>query len=85
MSEAELPAAFLKLLRSLKPHGVLYCSFKYGSGERQQEGRTFTDLNESDLTEILDQTGFSHTLETWLTEDRRPDREERWLNVLVRL
>ena len=83
--KAELSAAFLKLFQSLKPDGVLYCSFKYGLEERQQGGRTFTDLDEAELVKVLDQTGIQYSLETWITEDQRPDRNERWLNALVRL
>ena len=83
--KAELPAVFLKLFQSLKPNGVLYCSFKYGSEERQQGGRTFTDLDEAELIQVLDQTCVQYSLETWITEDQRPDRSERWLNAIIKI
>lgn len=81
----ELPAAIQRLLRALKSGGVLYCSFKYGSGERETGDRHFTDLDEEGLKAVLKATGIQVDAEVWLTEDQRPDRDERWLNVLVTL
>ena len=38
------------IFKALKPNGVCYMSFKYGDSDREKEGRSFTDLNESKLT-----------------------------------
>lgn len=76
---SELPEAFKRLFRALKPSGSLYCSFKYGTGEREQGGRHFTDLDERGLGTVIRETGAAVEVETWLTEDQRPDRDERWL------
>ncbi|WP_417667464.1 hypothetical protein [Pseudidiomarina sp.] len=59
--------------------------FKYGTGEREQGGRRFTALDEHGLEAVISQTGAAAEVETWLIEDQRPDRDERWLNALVRL
>ncbi len=45
--ERQLPEAFARLWRALKPGGLLYCSFKWGQGERQHHGRHFTDADET--------------------------------------
>jgi SAM-dependent methyltransferase len=50
VSMAELPEVLHRLRRALKPDAVLYASFKYGAGEREDGGRRFTDLNEASLT-----------------------------------
>ena len=42
-----------KLLRALKPNGVLYMSFKYGNNDREKEGRQFTNLNEAQAEILL--------------------------------
>ncbi len=83
---AELPEVLLRLTAALKPGGVLYASFKYGHGERDHNGRRFTDLDEQGLAALLRVVPALVELETWTTADRRPGREEeRWLNtVLVR-
>ncbi|WP_328987882.1 class I SAM-dependent methyltransferase [Thiorhodovibrio winogradskyi] len=48
----QLADALARLSRALKKDGVLYASFKYGRGEREHNGRRFTDLNESGLAEL---------------------------------
>lgn len=52
--EAELPDVMARLARALKPGGIWYLSFKYGSGEREKDGRRFTDMNEARLWNIVD-------------------------------
>jgi SAM-dependent methyltransferase len=83
--EAELADAVSRLSTALKPAGVLYASFKYGRGERDHNGRRFTDLDESGLAEVVERVGGLIRLDTWTTGDLRPGREsERWLNALLR-
>ena len=50
---AELPDVMQRLCKALKPGGVLYASFKYGTGEREHHGRRFTDLDEPGLAALL--------------------------------
>lgn len=76
-----LPDAFLRLARALKPDGVLYASFKLGSGVRQAHGRTFTDLDSATLATL---TPDWHLLESWISDDNRPDRADQWLNAILR-
>ncbi|NCA72205.1 MAG: class I SAM-dependent methyltransferase [Sphingobacteriia bacterium] len=81
---AELPEVLGRLGRALKPGGVLYVSFKYGSGEREHGGRRFTDLDEAGLAALIEAVPALAVIETWVTGDRREGREgERWLNALV--
>jgi SAM-dependent methyltransferase len=82
---AELPDVMQRLYKALKPRGILYASFKYGSGEREHQGRRFTDLDKPGLAELLRQVPGLEEVETWTTGDLRPGREaERWLNTLLR-
>ena len=78
-----LPEAMRRLAAALKPGGVWYLSFKYGSGERVKEGRHFTDLDEVGLTELLDALPQLSSLTVWRTRDKRPERDEVWLNGLL--
>jgi SAM-dependent methyltransferase len=83
--ESELPLVINRLSRALKPHGVLYLSVKYGQGERFQDGRHFTDLNEASLATLLELATELSLLQSWVTDDKRPERHaEQWLNALVR-
>lgn len=83
VSSAELPDAMQRLARALKPGGIWYVSFKYGEGERAKEGRRFTDLTEPGLTALVASLDGIHIKTMWKTEDKRPDRDETWLNALL--
>lgn len=83
--EIELPQVLLKLQNALKPNGVLYVSFKYGTQERVHNGREFTDLNEDGLTALITHHTELKILKQWQTVDQRPEREsEVWLNALIK-
>jgi len=53
VSEAELPEVMTKLAIALKPGGVWYLSFKYGRGEREKDGRRFTDMDAAGLQKLV--------------------------------
>ncbi|WP_180059217.1 bifunctional 2-polyprenyl-6-hydroxyphenol methylase/3-demethylubiquinol 3-O-methyltransferase UbiG [Acinetobacter sp. YH12128] len=71
-----------KLLSALKPNGVLYMSFKYGDSDREKDGRQFTDLNEEQAKALLEQFDNVQQIQQWITVDQRPDRQEKWLNLI---
>ena len=82
---AELPDIIEKMKKAVKKGGVLYVSFKYGTFEGDRNGRYFTDLTEESLRQILDQVGGLDVINTGITDDARPGREdEKWLNALLR-
>ncbi|ARN74890.1 class I SAM-dependent methyltransferase [Oceanicoccus sagamiensis] len=83
VSRDNLPSIMNKFSRSLKAGGVLYASFKYGDTEREQGGRAFTDMNEELFDQLLKSTPSLELIESWVTVDRRVDRDESWLNVVV--
>lgn len=81
---AELPGVMTQLAKALKPGGVWYLSFKYGSGEREKDGRRFTDMDEAGLEEVLSRLCEMELVECWLTGDMRNERKnEKWLNFLL--
>ena len=73
-----------KISNALKTDGVLYASFKYGSYEGMRDGRYFTDFTEESLGNLMDEVPSLLIVDTWITDDVRPEREERWINTLVR-
>lgn len=84
--ESDLPTTLTKLAVALKPNGIWYLSFKYGDTQREKDGRSFTDINEHRLTELVSSLSNIDISSTWITEDNRPDRNEKWLNaILVKL
>lgn len=81
---SELPAVMQKLADALKPGGVWYVSFKYGSGERVQGERRFTDMDEEGLRGFLGTVSSVEIGSLWVTEDNRPGRDEVWLNGVLK-
>lgn len=80
----ELPGVLTRLAKALVPGGVLYASFKYGHFSGLRNGRWFTDLDEQGLAQLLQQVPGLERLESWQSEDARPERaQERWLNCLL--
>lgn len=73
-----------KLLSALKPHGVIYMSFKHGDLDREKDGRHFTDLNEHQAEELLNQFKSISLVQRWITIDKRLDRTEEWLNIILK-
>ncbi|RJG42536.1 class I SAM-dependent methyltransferase [Motilimonas pumila] len=80
----ELPDILNRMCAALKPGGVLYLSFKYGAGEREKDGRLFTDLNLHRLVDLVDSVPFSIE-KSWRTSDLRPKRSHTgmWLNAVL--
>ncbi len=79
----ELKTVLSNLNKSLKGNGILYASFKYGSFEGFRNGRFFNDLTEVTARELFEKNDFK-VIKTWKTQDARPDRDEKWINILVK-
>ena len=80
----DLPLTFSHLSSFLKDDGHFYCSFKLGTGEEKRGGRHFTNLDEQDLKEVLENTDLT-IAKTWITQDLLPGREnEHWLNAILK-
>ena len=84
VSQPDLEQALQRLWRGLKPDGVLYVSFKHGTGEREQGGRVFTDATEAQLQSWVQALDGVVSTDIWLTVDQRPNRQEEWVNGLFR-
>ncbi len=80
---SQVPDAIRRLWTALKPGGCCYFSFKHGQGERQHNGRHFTDANEQTVVAWLSALPDLAAQEIWITQDQRPDRSEEWINVLA--
>lgn len=79
----ELNLAFKNCAKALKNNGYMYCSFKYGEFEGERNGRVFTDLTENNILQYLEGTNLE-IIETKTTIDVRPDREDKWLNCILK-
>jgi SAM-dependent methyltransferase len=72
-----------RLASSLRPRGAFYMSFKFGEGERVNDGRLFVDHTEGSLRRAVQRIPLA-LVETWLSDDVRPERQgEVWLNTIA--
>ena len=85
VEKVNMPKVLSKVSAALKPGGILYASFKYGSREHVSNGRFFNDYTESDIGTLLTPKGQLTLVEYRITEDVRPERAgERWLNFIAK-
>lgn len=81
----ELSDVMCKMATALKPNGIIYTSFKYGTFSGERNGRYFTDMTESTFTAFIRNIADLVTEEQWISSDVRPGRgEEQWLNIILR-
>ncbi|MBR6271096.1 MAG: type III restriction endonuclease subunit R [Lachnospiraceae bacterium] len=77
-----MPDVMIRLRRLLRPGGVIYASFKYGSGERIKDGRFFCDMTDESCRKLFEGAGFT-VIETFMNADTREGREdEKWVNAI---
>ena len=80
----ELADVMRKMVAALKHNGIIYASFKYGKGMRNDKGRLFYDYDEIALKNIAVNSCF-WVEDIFVTQDVRNGREnEQWINVLAR-
>lgn len=81
---ADLPNIFRRMITALKPGGVIYASFKYGTFAGVRNGRYFTDFTEETFTDFLRQFPELTFEDQWMSSDVRPGRSnEKWLNAIL--
>lgn len=80
----DIHTVFNKFIKALKTDGIWYMSFKHGEKERTKDTRLFNDYTKQTLFDLLKQYKQVEIIELWLTDDRRPDRDDKWINALVK-
>ena len=83
VKKEEFNLCFNNCDKALKDDGVLYCSFKYGDFEGDRNCRYFTDLTEETIKNYLKDTNLK-IIESLITNDVRPNRSGKWLNVVLK-
>lgn len=78
----ELKNVFVKCHKALKSNGIMYVSFKYGNFEGERSERYYIDLDERTILNFLVDTGLK-VLDYYISQDVRPNRKDKWLNVIL--
>lgn len=83
--ESEFSGTLTKIVSALKPLGILYLSLKKEPGRQwDARGRFFNNLPEEQIVEIVHSLKPAELLDMFETSSRMDEREEKWLNFLVR-
>ena len=76
----EITDVLFRIQRALKKKGVLYASWKYGTGERIANQKYYADYDEECIKRMFSSSSLNvHRL--WLSGDNLA-RDSRWLNVI---
>jgi SAM-dependent methyltransferase len=81
----EVDAVFQGLIKSLKPNGVFYASFKYGSKELVKDNRYFNCYDKTLMDELLSKHSEVTLIDMWINNDLRNEKKsECWLNLIMK-
>lgn len=76
---------FINLGNALKNNGILYASYKYGTGTCILEERYYNNYDEISFGAVIDNIDNLEISTNWITKDLRPDRDdEKWLNIIMK-
>lgn len=81
--ERDMPDVLNRISSALKTGGTAYLSWKYGSGEREDGQRRYTDYTPESLERLLAGVPSLRVVSIWVTEDLLPGRTVRWVNALA--
>ena len=84
VSETKQKKVLMLIGEALRPGGICYCSWKYGDEVRTENGRTFTDHTEHSLNNLLKDVNIFEIMKCWMTEDVRNNRNQKWINVILK-
>ena len=80
----EIDTVMARMVAALKPGGIFYASFKYGTREEVRDGRFFNDYNENTFHALIDRTPALDLIEMWTEEQKTASGVVMWLNGLAR-
>lgn len=87
LSRDQLNETLPKVIRALKPGGILYTCFKYGESDYiDEKERHFTCATEQsvyNLVEVVRDDIDINEMNVWITGDNLNGRDLRWVNVIV--
>lgn len=80
----ELVSVMKKMSVALKPTGIIYTSFKYGTFSGKRNDRFFSDFTEQTFNGFLLNIPELKCDEYWISTDVRPNRkDEKWMNIIL--
>jgi SAM-dependent methyltransferase len=69
----QMEAVLRKLVQALKPHGILFMSFKHGCGEHEYDARYYTYYSRGQIRAFLKRIQGAYELDSWLSDAKGKD------------
>lgn len=83
--KSEMGCVMRRIIKALKPNGILYMSFKYGSDERVDEReRFFNDYTEATMSKLLSEYPELQIIEIFTETKTLRSGFQTWLNIFAK-
>lgn len=83
--KSEITKVMQSMTLALKPNGIIYMSFKYGTDERVDErGRFFNDYTENDISKVLLERSDLQIVEIFAETKPLRNGFQKWLNIFAK-
>ncbi len=78
---------FNKIVRACKIKATMYTCFKYGTDELVKNGCYYSNYNEIQLNQLINNVEFISLKEIWMSYDvlRKGDKIPQWINVILEI
>lgn len=88
VEKEKLPNIIIKMINALKPNGIIYTSFKKGSGYEIKEGKYYNYITKEEFEEMLNKLNINAKIVDYfetLPSTNRPGAESTiWSNYIIR-
>lgn len=88
VEKEKLPDIIIKMINALKPNGIIYTSFKKGSGYEIKDGKYYNYITKEEFEEMLNKVNINAELidyfETLPSTNRPGTKGTVWGNYIVR-
>jgi len=83
-SKNKISTVIQRIIRALKPRGVCYMSFKYGTDETiDSKGRFFNNYTATTLQQLIQDFETLTILDIWTESHPLRGKQQQWVNALV--
>lgn len=84
-SKAHITDVLNRILSALKPHGVAYISFKWGTQDAiDNKGRAFNNYTKDTLDSLLSSISMLTVIDLWTHTLPLRGSEQKWVNALIK-
>lgn len=80
----QIVSVFKRLYKLLKEDGIFYASWKYGTENREENGKYYCDFTIEMMTDLINKSDEFQVIEAWESIQKREGKEVEWINFIFR-